>query len=111
MFCRCSLEMDAPPHFFSTHLWLKSSCPRWGGIRGQPAPGDIAEIHVVTTWWHQKKLSEEELINTSCSLWLGNFYAVFRIAVVRCVVVKHRVMFYSWRVNVCGLQPHSRGWV
>lgn len=57
----------------------------------------------------KKKLSEEELINTSCSPWLGNFSAVFRIAVVHCVVVKHRVMFYSWRVNVCGLQPRSRG--
>lgn len=111
MLCHHSLEMDAPTHcdFFSTQQWLKSSRPRLGGVRGQPAPGDIAEIHVVTTWWHQKKLSEKGLINTSCSLWLGNFSAVFRFTLVRCVVVKHRVMFYSWRVNVCGLQLRSRG--
>lgn len=89
MLHRCSLDMDAPAHggFFPTHQWLYSTCARLGGVRGQP--GDIAEIHVVTTWWHQKKLSEEELINTSCSPWFGNFSAGFRMAVVRWVVVKH----------------------
>lgn len=89
MLHHCSLDMDVPAHggFSPTHQWLYSICARLGGVRGQP--GDIAEIHVVTTWWHQKKLSEEELINTSCSPWCGNFSAGFRMAVVRWVVVKH----------------------
>lgn len=80
-------------------------------VRGRPAPGAGAEMHAATTWWHQLKLSEQELINTSCSPWLGNCSAVFSISVVRRVVVKHQVMFYSCRVNGCGLESRSRGWV
>lgn len=53
-----------------------------GDIRGQLAPGDIAGIHAVTTWWHQKGLSAEELITTSCSPWLGKAGAVSGRAVV-----------------------------
>lgn len=92
-----------------------SACPLPGagpgGVRGQPARGAGAEMQAVTTWWHQLKLSEQELITASCSPWLGNCSAVFSISVVRRVVVKHQVMFYSCRVNGCGLESRSRGWV
>lgn len=104
MLRRCSLEIDVPRHsdFFPTRQCLRAA------VRGRVARRDRRLLHVVTTWWHQKRLSEQELINSSRSPWLGNFRAAFRLAVVRRVAVKHRVRFYSLRVNVRGLQPRSR---
>lgn len=107
----CSKAGDPSPPPLDAHIPTHGSSSARCGVRGQPAPGAGAEMHAATTWWHQLKLSEQELINTSCSPWLGNCSAVFSISVVRRVVVKHQVMFYSCRVNGCGLESRSRGWV